>query len=173
MRTLYLVRHGAAEAGPPGGSDFDRSLTPEGRRASQWVGAQLAQASLPPTFALCSSARRAVQTLEAVRASLALGDIRCERELYLAGSDRLRQRIGEVDDRCAGLLLIGHNPGIGLLAHDLVRPGSGAPAELLKRSFPAAALAVLAFEVDRWTDIGFQRARLVEFTPPTRLDATR
>jgi phosphohistidine phosphatase len=117
-----------------------------------------------------------VETLEALRPNLpGAVEVLRERELYLAGSDRILGRICEVDDRHPAVLVVGHNPGIGRLAHGLVRPrpGPGADLEHLQLGFPAAALAVLTFEVDRWLDIGPQRARLDGFISPARLAATR
>ena len=174
MRTLYLLRHGDAESKPSGGNDHERSLAPAGRRASERVGVHLARNPFPPSLLLCSSARRAVETLEAVRSHLpGPAEVLCERGLYLAASDQIFQRICEVDGRHRVVLLVGHNPGVGRLAHDLVRPSAGGDYERLQREFPAGALAVLTFDVDRWSDIAPQRARLAEFTTPTRLASTR
>jgi phosphohistidine phosphatase len=174
MRTLYLLRHGVADRKPSGGSDHDRPLAPAGRRASKSMGAHLAQTLPPPSLFLCSSARRAVETLEAVRSCLpAPAEVLCERGLYLAGSDEILQRICGVHGRHAAVLLVGHNPGIGQLAHGLVRPTAGGDYERLQREFPAGALAVLTFDVDRWFDIAPRRARLDEFTTPTLLASTR
>ena len=174
MRTLYLLRHGMAEATPSGGSDHERSLASPGRRASERMGAHLARNPTSPSLFLCSSARRAVETLEAVRSYLAgPAEVLCERGLYLAASDQIFQRICEVDDRHGAVLLVGHNPGIGRLAHDLVRPSAGGDRERLQREFPAGALAVLTFDVDRWLEIAPRRAHLAEFTTPTRLASTR
>jgi len=174
MRMLYLLRHGDAEPKAPGGSDHERSLVPAGRRASERVGAHVAKRPVPPTLLLCSSARRAVETLDALRLHLpGAAEVLRERDLYLAGSDRILGRICEVDDRHPAVLVVGHNPGIGRLAHGLVRPGPGADFEQLQRGFPAAALAVLTFEVDRWFDVAPQRARLDDFISPARLAATR
>jgi phosphohistidine phosphatase len=174
MKTLYLLRHGDAEPKPTGGNDHDRPLAPPGRRASEQVGAHLARNPFPPSLFLCSSARRAVETLEVVRSYLpGPAEVLCERGLYLAASDRIFQRICEVDGRHGAVLLVGHNPGIGRLAHDLVRPGAGGDIERLQRGFPAGALAVLTFDVDRWLDIAPRLARLAEFTTPTRFASTR
>ena len=174
MRTLYLLRHGDAEPKAPGGADHDRPLVPEGCRASERVGAHVAGLAAPPTLLLSSSARRAVETLEALLPNLpGVVEVLRERELYLAGSDRILGRICEVDDRHPAVLVVGHNPGVGRLAHGLVRPGAGADFEHLQLGFPAAALAVLTFEVDRWLDIGLQRARLDGFICPARPAATR
>ena len=174
MKTLYLLRHGDAEPKPSGGNDYERSLAPAGLRASERVGAHLARNPFPPSLFLCSSARRAVETLEAVRCHLpGPAELLCERGLYLAGSDQIFQRICEVDGRHTAVLLVGHNPGIASLAHDLVRPSAGGDYERLQRDFPAAALATLAFDVDRWCEIALRSARLAEFTTPTRLASTR
>ena len=174
MKTLYLLRHGDAEPNRSGGSDHERSLAPPGRSASERVGAHLARNPFPPSLFLCSSARRAVETLEAVRSYLpGPAEVLCERSLYLAASDQIFQRICEVDGRHMAVLLVGHNPGIGRLAHDLVRPSAGGDTERLQREFPAGAIAVLTFDVDRWFDIAPRCAHLAEFTTPTRLASTR
>jgi len=174
MRTLYLLRHGEAGGKPFGGNDHDRSLAPAGRRAANRLGAHLALFPVPPSLFLCSSALRAVETLEAVRSYLpGSAEVRLERDLYLAASDQLLQRIREVDGRHMAVLLVGHNPGIGQLAHDLVRPRAGGGAERLRSAFPTCALAVLRFDVDRWLDIALRRAQLGEFTTPTQLASTR
>ena len=87
MRTLYLLRHGVAERKPSGGNDHDRPLAPAGRWASERMGAHLARTLLPPSLFLCSSARRAVETLEVVRSYLpAPAEMLCERGLYLTGA---------------------------------------------------------------------------------------
>jgi phosphohistidine phosphatase len=115
-----------------------------------------------------------VETLEAVRSSLpGSPEVLCERGLYLAGSDQILQRICEVDGRHAAVLVVGHNPGIGRLAHGLAQPSAGGDYERLQRGFPTGALAVLTFDVDCWSDIAPRRARLTEFTAPTRLASTR
>lgn len=174
MRILYLLRHGVAEPKLFGGNDHARPLAAAGRRASERLGVHIARNPFAPSLFLCSSARRAVETLEAVRSSLPrTAEVMCERGLYLAASDEIFQRIREVDGRHVSVLVVGHNPGIGQLARDLVRPGDGADCERLKREFPAGALAELTFDVDDWLDIAPRRARLSEFTTPTRLASTR
>jgi phosphohistidine phosphatase len=173
MKTLYLLRHADAEPKSAGGNDHDRSLAVEGRRASERVAAHVARKPLPPTLLLCSSARRAVETVEAVRSFLPLGaEVSFERSLYLAGSDRIFRWICEVDDRHGAVLVVGHNPGIGRLAHGLARPNAGGDYERLQREFPTGTLAVLTFDVERWFDIAPQRGTLTEFVPPMCLAAT-
>jgi len=174
MRILYLLRHGEADAKPFGGNDHERPLAPAGRRDAKRVGAHVARNPIPPSLLLCSSALRAVETLRVVRSCLpGPAEWLCERDLYLADSDQILRRICEVDGRHTAVLLVGHNPGIGRLAHDLVRPAAGGDAERLRREFPAGALAVLRFDVDLWFDVAPRGAHLTEFTTPRQLASTR
>lgn len=166
-RALFLLRHGHASPPPPGAADHDRALSDAGRGAAEWIGPRIAGHAPGPTLLLCSSARRAVETLAALRAFLpGAAEVRLERDLYLAAADSLLARIREVEAHHAGLLLVGHNPGVGSLARALARPGPDAAA--IERGFPAGALAVLVFACDGWRAVGSGQGLVAEFTtPPT------
>jgi phosphohistidine phosphatase len=173
MRTLYLLRHGKAESGELRGADYDRALAARGRRDAERMGAHLAARPAPPTFFLCSSALRATQTLDGVLERLPLGERGAfHRDLYLAGPERILERVLEVDDAHPAVLVVGHNPGIAQLAETLAQPPADDPHALLLPKFPTAALAVLRFDVGRWFDLAPSRAAL-EFTSPKLLAATR
>jgi len=173
MRTLYLLRHGKAEPGAPGGRDFDRALAARGLRDSARVGAHLAERPDPPCWFLCSPARRAAQTLDRVLEALPLGDDgEYQQGLYLASAEQIFERVCEVDDAVESLLVVGHNPGLEQLAENLVRPPKSDPHALVLPSFPTAALATLRFDVDCWFDLAPRRGEL-EFTTPKLLAASR
>ena len=105
---------------------------------------------------LCSSAKRARQTLE--RLGPAGLDARIEPELYGAGSNTLLARLREVPDEVASVMLIGHNPGMQQLALTLAG---------LDDKFPTAALATL--ELARWSTL--EHAELIDYVRPRDLDA--
>jgi len=171
-RALFLLRHGHASPPPPGASDHDRALTDAGRSDAAWIGPRIGAHAHGPTLLLCSSARRAVETLAALRPSLpAAAEVRIERDLYLATADSLLARIREVESRYAGLLLVGHNPGVASLARALARPGPEAVA--IERGFPAGALAVLVFACDDWRGVAAGQAVVAEFTAPPTSSAAR
>jgi len=171
-RTLFLLRHGHASPTAAGASDHDRALTAAGRRDAEWIGPRIAAHGPGPTLLLCSSARRAVETLAALRPSLsAAAEVEVERDLYLAGADSLLARIREVEPLHAGLLVVGHNPGIGALARALARPGLETAG--LERGFPAGALAVLVFACDGWRELTPGRGSLAELTTPPPSSAAR
>lgn len=71
---LYLVRHGAAEDKKPGGRDFDRELTEEGKK-KMLTAAKGWKNIIPELDTLVSSPLvRALQTAEIVRKSYGLKD---------------------------------------------------------------------------------------------------
>jgi phosphohistidine phosphatase len=90
---------------------------------------------------LCSSARRARETLELVSPP---GRIQLEPELYGASADELVGRLRLVPDDIRSVMLIGHNPAMQDLA--LLLAGGGAELARVERKFATGAVATLAFE---------------------------
>lgn len=71
---------------------------------------------------LCSTARRARETLERIEPALGSPAVQIERGLYEAGSNALLDRLHAVADAVSSAMLVGHNPGLQQLALDLARP---------------------------------------------------
>ena len=63
-RELILLRHAKSSWGQAELADHDRPLNGRGRRQAPLVGAWLAAEDCEPDLVLCSSARRARETLE-------------------------------------------------------------------------------------------------------------
>lgn len=66
MRELILLRHAHAEPADTGQADLDRPLSPHGIAEAESAGRWLREQRLVPDRVLCSPARRARETLEAV-----------------------------------------------------------------------------------------------------------
>ena len=171
MKTLCLLRHGQAGRRIDL-QDFDRPLSAEGVEAAGGVAATLRGAGLMPDLVLCSGAKRARQTWEVVDAQLTEAEadgltLELREDLYLASETRLLIALRKLTDAAASVLMIAHNPGLHRLARELAGSGSQAEAVArLGRGFPAAGLAVLAFEAAHWADLAPGRARLTGFLYP-------
>jgi phosphohistidine phosphatase len=162
VRYLLLVRHGAAAAKAPSGSDSERSLTQEGRQAVAVLGARLRAERRRPDLALCSPARRTRETLDLLVSALGpVGEVAVEEQLYNADVSTLLARLRLVPPELGCVLLVGHNPGLEELVRTLTQPASSvAPSGL-----PAGALAL--FEVDMpWPELGRAGGRLLELLLP-------
>ena len=173
-RTLLLLRHAKAEQAP-GKPDHERKLAPRGRKDARAVGEWLRDATqagvLPSSvvdLALCSTSERTRQTLDvACAGGAAVTDARFDTRIYDGSAASLLDVLCAVPDSVSTVLMVGHAPGIPVLATALARDGDGSTdaAERLSQGFPTCALAVLGFE-GRWAALSPEMARLREFVVP-------
>jgi phosphohistidine phosphatase len=168
VRTLLLLRHAKSSWTDPQLPDHERPLAPRGVRAAQLIAAYLNEAGLAPEIVLCSSARRAQQTLELVAAAFrGSPQVLVERDLYDADPDDLMTRLQLVDQAVSSLMLIGHNPALEELARMLAGDGDSAALDQLAEKFPTAALAILT--VKDWADLQWGGAYLTHVIVPRSL----
>jgi phosphohistidine phosphatase len=165
-RRLYLLRHAKSSWKDEGLADHDRPLARRGRRAAKAIGRHLREQGVEPELVLCSTARRARETLEGIEPALERATIRVEPGLYGAGPAELLARLHEVASPIRSVMVIGHNPGLEQLALLLARQGSRAH----EAKFPTGALATLAFRGPGWAALDHGTAELVEFTRPRDLE---
>lgn len=163
MPTLHVLRHAKSDRSAAT-ADHDRPLAARGRDAAPRIGRRLGERFGAPQLALCSTAVRAVETVELVMAELpGVVSVRYEPDLYLADAETLRSRLAEVSADVEAALLVGHNPGLASLVGNLA--GEQARARIGK--FPTAALATL--DVPQWGELGWGVARLVDYVAPRDL----
>jgi phosphohistidine phosphatase len=126
---LLLLRHGIAEERSPGADDAARALTARGRERSRAVLERLAGLGFRADRLLSSPLCRARQTAElAVRAGLAealeLAEALAPAADPLDSLPRWLASLAPPEGERPRLLLVGHEPDLGLLACRLI----GAPA---------------------------------------------
>jgi phosphohistidine phosphatase len=160
-KRLFLLRHAKSSWEDPSLADHDRPLARRGRKAAERIRTYLQRERIRVALVLCSSARRAHETLDLVAPT---GEIRIERELYGATADELLERLRRVPDEVEAVLLIGHEPAIRELAVRLIGDGS----EVAERKFPTAALATLTF-TGPWSTLEPGHAQLAAFITPREL----
>ena len=158
MKHLYLLRHAKSSWKHPELPDHDRPLAGRGRRAAKAMAKHIRAEGIAPELVLCSTARRARDTLERIEPALGRRSVKVERELYGAGVRQLLDRVRRVPSSVESVLLIGHNPGM----HDLAAALTG-----FNGKFPTAALATIALPA--WDEL--EDAELVAFTKPRDLEA--
>jgi phosphohistidine phosphatase len=168
MKTLYLLRHAKSSWADTGISDLDRPLTRRGERAAEKIANHLRQQGAAPALVLCSSARRARETLAVVAPALGSAtELIVEDGLYAASAATLLGRLRRIRDRTPSAMVIGHNPGIEDLA--VMLAANGARLERLREGFPTAALAVLRSPNASWRELGPGGATLIDFVVPREL----
>ncbi len=151
MERLILMRHGEAERPAPGLEDFDRALDAEGRVESRLIGAALAKAGLEPDLALVSSARRTLETWQAVAEAFPrVVDMQADRSLYVASAARLAAAASLMAPRGRTLMMVGHNPGIHQYAVNLAKRAEASNADVarLYERFPTGSVAVFGMTAE-------------------------
>ena len=158
MRELILLRHAHAEPATTGQSELDRPLSPQGLAEAESVAAWMKDKGLVPDRVLCSPARRARETLEAVLGAIGYVEQRLEERIYEATPGTLAD-LADQHREAERLLMVGHNPGFEQLAALMY---SGVTSEY--RGMPPAGVVVLTLPVDASIEPGV--AQLSEFWWP-------
>ncbi len=161
MKTLLLLRHAKSSRNDRSVRDFDRPLNERGLKAAAVVGEQMRQMQLQPNLLLSSPAWRAKQTTQIVIESARLSaELRFDCLIYEASAPRLFEIVSRIEETANIVLLVGHNPGFEELLELLTGE---------TRHLPAAALARIELDVDKWSEIRTGVGRLDWVVEPKRL----
>lgn len=112
MRELLLLRHAEAMVAGPDGRDIERPLSLHGEAQGRAVGVWLAEQDAAPDAVLCSPARRAQMTADAVGRSLRLPQPQLLPAIYQATPGELLALVENHAAEARRVLLVGHNPGL-------------------------------------------------------------
>jgi phosphohistidine phosphatase len=167
VRRLYLLRHAKSSWDDAGVADRDRPLAPRGRKAMKAMARHLRHERIHPDLVLCSSARRARETLDRVRSSLG-GDARIEveDELYTFDDDVVLRRLRRLAPSFGSVMVVGHNPAMEELTACLAKGGK--LVRQVEEKFPTGALAVLMIPSE-WSRLEPGTADLESFVTPRSL----
>jgi phosphohistidine phosphatase len=160
-RTLILTRHAKSAWDTNVPSDHARPLNKRGRRSAPAIGAWLRDNGYLPGQVISSSAQRTRETWElmGLEAQAAFTE-----RLYHGNSDIMFQLLQQAEHPC--VMMIGHNPGIAAFAHSIVRHP---PDHSRFDDYPTGATLVARFGTDRWQDISWSSAKVVDFCVPREL----
>ncbi len=162
-RELILLRHAKSAWDTDAPTDFQRPLSPRGKRAARRVGERLRGSRLVPDLVVSSPAKRAKQTARRVLRGLGLDEdeVRWVEALYAAGLEEHLRVLADLPRSARRVLLVGHNPTLeGLLRHLARGP---VPESADGKILPTAALARLRMPAD-WRRLRAGCARLVAIT---------
>lgn len=172
MRQLLLFRHAKSSWDDASLTDHARPLNARGRRAADAMAQQMQRLGLAPDAVLVSSARRTLQTLEALQPIEGAPVIEVMDELYLAPWQGLLEVLRRLPPTVRSAMVIGHNPGLHELALALLGPTGaalgGVAAQRLAAGLPTGALAEFTLAAP-WRDLPEGGGRLVRFIAPRDL----
>ncbi len=169
MKRLLIMRHGKSNANKPGQEDIKRALSAKGHSAILEVANWMLNNSILPEIVLISKAQRTSETWQLIKNVIGKKPIIHSQEaLYLAGANEILAQLSKINNNHNTALLIGHNPGLDILAQTLTGKGSnGAAAKNLQKGFPTAAMAIFKLKGNSWQNLTSDGAELLTFLLPS------
>ena len=175
MRQLLLLRHAKSSWDDPTLSDHARPLNARGRDAAAAMRRAMRELGLVPDVVLVSTARRTMQTLEALEPWDETPIIEPTDALYLATAAQILGLLRQVAETVRSVLLIAHNPGLHDLAIMLAGkphgPNRSSAIQRLTSAYPTGALAEFSLP-GPWSQLGVGGGVLVRFMTPRDLSSS-
>ena len=170
MNRLYLLRHAKSSWSDPALADFDRPLNKRGRRACKALAQYIRDSGIRPELILSSSAKRALETLEALLPSLDhQPEIRLDKEIYHADARALSDHVAKNRGESSSVMVIGHNPAVHMLALGLSVACSDVSYRDMSMKYPTGGLAILEAEGEAWSRMTPGGFTLIDFIKPRDL----
>ncbi|HEX2969725.1 MAG TPA: histidine phosphatase family protein [Bacteroidales bacterium] len=165
MKKLIFVRHAKAEPEEeiPGLSDFERSLTPGGKKVSKYMAQQFLKKDTSPGLMITSPAFRALETafIFAEETGVSYDDVRLESRLYFnTNLEKLLEILSEISEDVNTVSLFGHNPSFTDMPDKLSAEGC--------ESVPKAGVVCITFNTDKWSEIKKRSGKIEYFLKPPR-----
>ena len=109
---------------------------------------------------LSSPANRAITTARCIAQQIDYpeADIVEEEEMYCSGAGTLLAILQRLDDRCAEVMLVGHNPDMTGLVNMLCGP--------VISDMPTCAIAMIRLNMDGWSETGAVIGELADYDFP-------
>lgn len=154
-KQLLIFRH--AKSGWDANSDHERTLTEHGVQQAKFMGDLIQEKGIHPDLVICSSAARAVSTMElAMEAGQWLCDSTVTDALYETNVDAVIELLKQLGDDKV-VMLIGHEPTWSELASALTKESV---------SFGTAGMCSIQISANSWQQIGKAEAILEWYEQP-------
>ena len=173
MKRILLLRHAKSDWKDYTVADFDRPLSPRGRKAAPRVAAWMRDQGLLPDRVLCSAARRTSETWEKMAPTFDQVPVVHRRALYHASTQAILKQLVKQDDEANTIAVVGHNPGIAEFAYRYSVFGDKKKIARIGRKYPTGALAVISFQIDSWADLPDAGGTLEHYVRPKQLKRWR
>ena len=162
MPRLILMRHAKSSWDDLALDDHARPLNKRGRASAKAMGAWLRAKGYVPASVLCSSAQRTRETWTGLAFDAPVVYLDA---LYHASPDPMMTHLRKAGTET--VLMIGHNPGIAMFAHMLLREP---PAHPRFDDYPTCATMVADFEAP-WPETEWKTGTCIDFAIPREVIA--
>ena len=167
-KKLLVLRHAKSTWAKNDFNDHERKLNERGIDNSKKIAQFMEKHNFLPDYIICSSAKRALMTLEPIVKKWTKVPKSITQDMYLASPEVVLSLLKK-QNHFSQILLVGHNPGLARLVTDLI----GNNIEKLTddqryfiHKFPTCSLAIISLSIDDWSNIGYGIGNLEKFIKP-------
>ena len=163
MKELFIMRHAKSSWDDPMLSDFDRPLNKRGKEDAPLMGEYLKKSGIKPDLIISSPAKRAKKTVRIVAEALGYDNeqIRFVDSVYEASPQSLLYLVCQLPDDAKRVMLVGHNPGLTMLANIL--------GDIAIENIPTAGVVGIAFDASKWEEACRMKGHTILFDYPKKL----
>lgn len=165
MKYIIFLRHGKAEKYSFDKVDFARNLSSRGVNNCELISDVLKKSKIIPDVIISSPANRTLQTAQVFAENLQYdpAQIVTIKRLYdYVGVGDIQDILSEQNDALSTLMLVGHNPWITNVASSFSRE--------FYREMPTTGMVVLAFDVNKWSEVDPKSGKLEFFEYPKKYE---
>ena len=168
--TLLLLRHAKSSHADVNLGDHKRPLSSRGQRDAANIAQYMKEADLKPDYILCSTALRAMKTVEPILKVWGKTAVSYKDGLYLCSTSGAMDYLRTAAD-ARRVLLVGHNPTMEDLLDQIVNRSAKHPFPIKNAvaKYPTGMLTELSIQKDRWIDLSKSCGQLIRFIPPRTL----
>jgi phosphohistidine phosphatase len=160
MKTIFLLRHAAAEKGNDEIDDSKRRLLKTGKQEARNMAKEFADKMPLPELIITSPAKRAVETAKIVAKEIGYkkSDIVAEPVLFENKQEAYLTILKGLDNQIETVMLVGHNPSFSAFAAAL---GKGFDADL-----PTCGLVGITLPTTTWKKITRGKGQVTYYDYP-------
>ena len=166
MLNLYVMRHSKSSWNEPNINDFQRPLSPKGRKDIKFIIKFLKRKKIKFDLAYVSSSKRTKQTFKLLKKKIKIKKELISKKLYLSDENKIFNIIQKTKKNYKNILLINHEPACKNLVNKLIKKNYFLFKE---KKFSTSSIARITFSKKKWKKLNERSGKLVFFKRPIDL----
>ena len=160
MKKLYIIRHAKSSWKDISLNDFDRPLTQRGRNDALLMANKLIELNISPDLIISSPSKRTKCTVDIITTQMGYtNEIIYEDKIYESNMITLKNVIKNINNSKNVVFLVGHNPGLNMLAEDLFG---------FLKNIATTGIIAIEFDCESWSEISSKNSRFIEYMYPKK-----
>ena len=168
MKRLFLIRHCETNQFEENIEDYKKKLNDNGLEDANLLNQWFNKNKLDVNKIFASSAIRTIETAKLIF-NKHIDEINTKDSLYLCGKTEIVSLIKSLDEKVIDVALVGHEPSTSECLKYLIgnfRPDLEKQTSL---AYPTGAVAIIYFNIKKWTELEEKIGTLDAFITPTYL----